>query len=261
MSPRDMAVGAYDPFGLLEIPSLTQQAIPFATSSDDLFASEDGTFRMMFVESSSALTTYRECRAWLQQMHYLVDQARSYGTVSNSVTIHYTGRPAFVTEIASGMENDMGGSSTGTLAVIGLLFYLTHRRIRPLFWLLGWLLFLLAATVAIGGLFFGTVNVVSLGFAAILTGLAEDFGIVLFEETQSHPELNAQEIRREAAPGIIWSAVTTSGGFLALNLSGLPGLGQLGSFVAIGIVLAAALMLYGFVPPLLRWRRPNRTSR
>ncbi len=43
-----------------------------------------------------------------------------------------------------------------------------------------------------------------------------------------------------------------------MNLSGLPGLGQLGSFVAIGIVLAAALMLYGFVPPLLRWRRPDR---
>jgi predicted exporter len=142
--------------------------------------------------------------------------------------------------------------------VIGLLFYLTHRRVRPLLWLLAWLLFLLAATVAIGGLLFGTVNVVSLGFAAILTGLAEDFGIVLYEETQSHPELDAKQIRHEAAPGIIWSAITTAGGFLALNLSGLPGLGQLGSFVAIGITLAAVLMLYGFVPPLLRWRRPDR---
>ncbi len=116
MSPRDMAVGAYDPFGLLEIPSLTQQAIPFASRSDDMFASEDGTFRMMFVESISPLTTYRDCRAWLKQMRYLVDQARAYGMISNSVTIHYTGRPAFVTEIAGGMENDMGGSGVhGTL--------------------------------------------------------------------------------------------------------------------------------------------------
>jgi predicted RND superfamily exporter protein len=35
----------------------------------------------------------------------------------------------------------------------------------------------------------------------------------------------------------------------------LPGLGQLGSLVAIGIVLAAVVMLYGYLPPLLRMRR------
>jgi predicted exporter len=42
---------------------------------------------------------------------------------------------------------------------------------------------------------------------------------------------------------------------LILNLSTLPGLGQLGSLVAIGIVLAAFVMLYGYLPPLLRMRR------
>src|SRR4029077_16928866 len=55
--------------------------------------------------------------------------------------------------------------------------------------------------------------------------------------------------------GIFWSAVTTAGAFLILNLSVLPGLGQLGSLVAIGIILAAVVMLYGYLPPLLRLRR------
>jgi predicted exporter len=82
-------------------------------------------------------------------------------------------------------------------------------------------------------------------------GLAEDYGIVLYQESRSHPHLSLREIRLAASPGICWSMVTTAGAFLLLNLSGLPGLGQLGTLVAIGVALAAAVMLYAYLPPLL----------
>ena len=59
-------------------------------------------------------------------------------------SIHYTGRPAFVSEIGGGMERDMGAPSAGTLAVIAILFYLTHRRWRPLLWLIVLLILILA---------------------------------------------------------------------------------------------------------------------
>ena len=113
----------------------------------------------------------------------------------------------------------MAGSAGGTLATIGILFWLTHRRLRPLFWLLFLLVVILAGATALGGLFLGTLNVVSMGFASILLGLAEDFGIVIYQESRSHPELNASELRHEVMPGIFWSAVTTAGAFLILNLS------------------------------------------
>jgi lauroyl/myristoyl acyltransferase len=138
--------------------------------------------------------------------------------------------------------------------VIALLFYISHRRWRPLLWLLVMLVLILAGTTALGGLIYGTLSVVSLGFASILLGLAEDFGIVLYQESRSHPDLTLTELRRAALPGIFWSTVTTSGAFLLLNLSGLPGLGQLGTLVAIGIGLSAVLMLYLYLPPLLRKR-------
>src|SRR5436190_16761994 len=137
-----------------------------------------------------------------------------------NVTVRYTGRPAFVAEIGSGMERDMGAPSAGTLAVIALLFYISHRRWRPLLWLIVLLIFILAIALALGGLVYGTLNVVSLGFASILLGLAEDFGIVLYEESRTHPELPVSQIRQIAAPGILWSSVTTCGAFLLLNLSG-----------------------------------------
>src|SRR6185436_11852029 len=69
--------------------------------------------------------------------------------------------------------------------------------------------------------------------------------------------MNVQELRRQAGPGIFWSAVTTAGAFLMLNFGGLPGLGQLGTLVAVGILLAGLVMVYVYLPLLLRWRRPS----
>jgi predicted exporter len=63
--------------------------------------------------------------------------------------------------------------------------------------------------------------------------------------------MSVREIQRLAAPGIFWSTVTTCAAFLMLNFGGLPGLGQLGTLVAIGIALAAIVMLYAFLPPLM----------
>jgi predicted exporter len=182
----------------------------------------------------------------------VVEAARSPASFPETVVVRYTGRPAFVAEIGGGMERDLAGPSAGTLAVIALLFYLAHRRWRPLLWLLALLLMILAGTLALGGLVYGTLSVVSLGFASILIGLAEDFGIVLYQESRTHPHLSIRDVRQEAAPGIWWSALTTAGAFLLLNFSSLPGLGQLGTLVAIGVGLAAVIMLYAYLPPLLR---------
>lgn len=255
LSPQDIAMGGYDPYGLLQLPESVSGAAPAFTRGDELFACREGKFRMIFVEARPDIAGYRACRAWLQQIRQVVQSARADGKLSSDITIHFTGRPGFVTEIAGGMENDMAGSATGTLATIGILFWLTHRRIRPLIWLLFLLLVILGITTAFAGLILGTINVVSMGFASILLGLSEDFGIVIYQESRSHPELNARELRREVAPGIFWSALTTAGGFLILNLSVLPGLGQLGSLIAIGIAVSAVMMLYAYMPPLLRLRR------
>jgi uncharacterized protein len=230
-SPGDIATLSYDPLELTRLPG--EGNASGIGSGEQLFVSGDGKFRVLFVEARPALANYKQCRAWLEEIRQVVAQQN----MPAEIRAQYTGRPAFVTEIAGGMEKDMGGSAGGTLLTIGILFYLTHRRFRPLVWLLTLLIVILGATTAIGGLFFGTLNVVSLGFASILFGLAEDFGIVLYQEARSHPELSTAQVRRMAAPGIWWSAITTAGAFLLLNLSGLPGLGQLGSLVAIGIIL------------------------
>lgn len=251
LSPNEIAMGSYDPFGLMRLPETVSAAMPIG-SADQLFSSPDGKFRIIFVEANRNLASYRDCRDWLNSIKSFVSREQSSAGFPAEIHIQYTGRPAFVTEIAGGMESDMAGPSLWTFAVIALLFYFTHRRWLPLIWLLVMLAVALAFTVAFGGLIFGTLNVVSLGFASILLGLAEDYGIILYQESRSHPELSTSQILREARSGIFWSVVTTSGAFFLLNLSGLPGLGQLGSMVAIGIIISAVVMQYAYLPLVMR---------
>jgi predicted exporter len=251
-SPNDLAWSGYDPFGLMRLPENASAGSASANAGQEFFASADGKFRILSVEAARDLSSYRDCRTWLNEIKRLVQARQTAGDWPGDVSVNYTGRPAFVAEIAGGMERDIAGPSAGTLAVIALLFYISHRSWRPLLWLLALLVVILAGTLAL--------NVVSLGFASILLGLSEDFGIVLYQEARTHPGLSSRQIRRVGAPGIFWSAVTTAGAFLLLNLSGIPGLGQLGTLVAIGVALAAVVMLYAYLPPLMRKRDAARQS-
>lgn len=257
MSPMDVARRAFDPFDLLDLPGLTNFSGLSSGQGQQMFASAEGTFRMLFVQSSVDLTSYRSCDRWLKSIQKVVEGLRAEPAPEEwkGVVIRYTGRPVFVREIASSMQHDMSGSVAGTSVIIALLFWLTHRRWLPMLWLLTLLGVILGATLALGGLVLGTISVVSMGFAAVLLGLAVDYAVVHYQEALAHPQLSVPEIRRAIAPSILWAAITTMSAFLVLNLGGLPGLGQLGTLVAIGVGLAALVMVMIYLPPLFPGRR------
>jgi predicted RND superfamily exporter protein/lauroyl/myristoyl acyltransferase len=257
MSPMDVARRAFDPFDLLNMPALTNLSGFSMEQGQQMFASSEGNFRLVFVQSGVDLSSYRQCASWLKSIHAVVAGLRAEQPKAEweSVVVHYTGRPVFVTEIAASMQHDMSGSVAGTTIIIALLFWLTHRRWLPMLWLLTLLGLILGATLALGGLVLGTISVVSMGFAAVLLGLAVDYAVVHYQEALAHPQLSVPEIRRAIAPSILWAAITTMSAFLVLNLGGLPGLGQLGTLVAIGVGLAALIMVMIYLPPLFPNRR------
>ena len=255
LSPMDIARRAFDPYDLLSVPALTNFSSLSAEQGQKMFASADGTFRILFVQARPDLASYRACSIWLKSVQDVVAGVRAGQTDWERVVVRYTGRPAFVTEIAASMQHDLSGSVAGTAAIIALLFWLTHRRWLPMFWLLTLLALILLATLALGGLVLGTVSVMSMGFAAVLLGLAVDYAVVHYQEALAHPQLSVPEIRRAIAPSILWAAITTISAFLVLNLSGLPGLAQLGTLVAIGVALAALVMVVAYLPPLFPDRR------
>ena len=255
LSPMDIARRAFDPYDLLSVPALAKFSGLSAEQGQRAFASADGTFRLIYVQARTDLAGYRECASWLKAVKAAVAGVQAHTADGAGVVIHYTGRPAFVTEIAASMQRDLSGSVTGTAIVIALLFWLTHRRWLPVLWLLTLLALILAATLALGGLILGPICVVSMGFAAVLLGLAVDYAVVHYQEALAHPQLSVPEIRRAIAPSILWAAITTISAFVVLNFGGLPGLAQLGSLVAIGVTLAALVMVIAYLPPLFPGRR------
>ena len=258
LSPEVIARLSYDPLGLTQLPGSAASAAPNFAEGQNLFASKDGKFRIIFVEAKARLATYKECYAWLQAIKAHVESALSESHIPTSVVVDYTGRPAFVSEISRGMEHDITISVGGTSVIIAILFWLAHRRVKPMLWLLTLLALILAGTLALGGLIYGNINVVSMGFAAILLGLAVDYAVVHYQEALAHPNLSVPEIRQAIAPSIFWAATTTICAFLVLNLGGLPGLGQLGTLVGVGVALAAFVMIFSFLPPLFPERRRKR---
>ncbi len=262
MSPMDLARRSFDPFNLLTMPALTNISGMNMDQGNQMFASADGKFRLLYLQSAVDLTSYRACENWLKAIHAVVAELQSGPAKENwkGVTVRYTGRPVFVEEIATTMQHDMSHSVGITSSIIALLFWLTHRRWKPMLWLLALLGLILFATLALGALVLGTISVVALGFAAVLLGLAVDYAVVHYQEALAHPQMTVPEIRRAIAPSILWAAITTMSAFLVLNLGGLPGLGQLGSLVAIGIAVSALVMVMIYLPPLFPERRQPRPN-
>ena len=249
LDPKTLAMAAYDPLGLAQLPGSAGAAI----GRDDgagMFSGDEGRFRVVSLQPPNPKMDYKAAALWVERVRQEV--AQTVASQGLDVRIGMTGGPVFLSEIAIGMERDLRNSVLLTVVVIALLFWIAHRSLRPLVCLVGALGVTLVVTIALGGLSLGTLNVVSTGFAAVLIGLVVDYGLVAYQEARVHPNLSINELRRRIAPGIGWSAVTTAGTFSVLGLTGLPGLSQLGLLTAIGLMVGAVVMLFGFLPIALK---------
>ncbi len=248
---QSATLSGYDPLGLARgALALMSSGGDMSSLMSDEFSSADGTLRLLFVTPpGQALADYRAANAWLTQIkkavreEWLPQQKELAG-----VKIGFTGDPAFQAEIATGMEGDMRQSIGAVTFIVGFLFWLLHRSVKPLLWLLLAILCANLLTLGTAGVIYGSLNVMSMGFAAILTGLIEDFGVYGLHVAREHPGERFGSICRRALPSVTWSAVSIAGIFAMLGLSQLPGVAQLGVLSALGVLIGAAVMIFGFLP-------------
>ncbi len=254
LSPAEIAWLSYDPFGLTQLPGAAAADV-LSDNRHEGFASADGAFRVLYLEAISEFRNYRDCARWLSAVQEAANRVIQSPDWPPGVVVRYTGSPAFVAEISTRMASDMRLTVLITLAVIAALFWWAHRSWGPLCWLVAMLLLVMAGALAACGLVFGTLNALSLGFGAILAGLAADYGLVVYEHAAARPTLTPGALRRLLLPGLTWAALTTATAFLMLNFAGLPGLSQLGTLVGAGVLLTPLVMLYAFLPMVSRGLR------
>jgi len=65
MSPMDLARRSFDPFNLLTMPALTNISGMNMDQGNQMFASTDGKFRLLYIQSAVDLQSYRACESWL----------------------------------------------------------------------------------------------------------------------------------------------------------------------------------------------------
>lgn len=229
----------YDPLGLTE-PLLggSGGGREFAPS----LASADGRFRLMYVESAQRLPNYKAMGKWLGS----VREAALAVATPRGVAVHFTGEPAFVSEISAGMEHDMKLSGGTALLLICLVVWLGYRDLRLLPVLAGFVGVIFVLTLATAGLLSGSLTVLTVGCGSILIGLTVDYGVLLYAAGGAPADV-VMRTRR----GIGWAAATTAASFGALVFAGMPGLADLGVLVGVGVVIGAGLFL-GVFPRVLR---------
>ena len=246
VSPRDIAQLSYDPYGL-STSLAGAEGLGGAQKSE--FSSGDGKFRAIYVEAAGPFENYKLTAAWLKQIRAICSSQNAGG----AATIGFTGEPAFVAEISTGMEWDMATSAISTLLLISLIFWLCYGKFAPLRWLVFMLLLTFLLSLATAGLFLNQITVIGAGFASVMIGLSVDYGYFIYQQSLRHSG-PVRQLQWHCLQNILWTSSTTAAAFFALNLSSMPGLSQLGTMVGIGVCVGALVMLGVFAPLAMRLR-------
>jgi uncharacterized protein len=263
LSGQDLAMNAHDPFGFLAHPAVAD--VLASSGGGGGFASADGTSHLIFIDAPVEIPGYREAGAWLDRVRVSI---ANWQTAQDSATheaatdasspdprtlvpspfkVSITGEPAFSSEIGMAMEKDMSGSIGITLTLIALLFWWMQRRLMLLHGLVITLCLVFAVALGVAGWIYGELSIMALASAEILIGLATDYGLVICQEAKSVGH-DRRKLLRAAGPPVLCGAITTTVVFSALNLGGLPGMAQLGSIVAFGLLAAGILMIVFYLP-------------
>ncbi len=254
-SPKPEMELTLDPLGLIA-PSLKPFAGSAAMESDEPFTSPDGTMRIFPVVTNQPSISAFDCQKLMKEVNSFRASALE-GWEGGKLEVLITGRSAYVAEISLSMRHDIVATVLSSIALVGAVFFIGFRRWLPLLGMGFALLLCCLVGLAAGLLIFHRLNMVTVGFCAILVGLGVDFAILIYGRYQQargegadHPRAIADAIHN-LGRAIFFGALTTAVGFLALVLSNSSGFIQLGVLIAIGISAAALLMttiFFLFVP-------------
>lgn len=262
MSMAEMKLN-FDALGLVQ-EAMKPLAGSFANGDEGQgFTSPDGTMHLVFVETNQPDIGPRACQVLMRRVDDFIARFLASLDPAARPRILVTGRTAYVDQISRAMHFDILTTLGGSILLVSAVFYFGFRRFWPLVALMNVLLLCCVAAIALGGLIFHELNLITVGLCSILVGLGVDFGMLLYGAYQAqrnagvpHEQAISASLR-QLSGGIFIGALTTAAGFGSLALSGCAAFAQLGSLIAIGIVVASVLMMTVFYACLSRRRPPE----
>jgi len=250
----------FDALGLAQ-EAMRPMAGSFTAEPSEAFVSDDGSMHLVFVETNQTGIGPHECQALMRKVDAFRERFLAGCPVKPVILV--TGRNAFVDQISRSMRFDIVSTLLGSVILVSVVFFIGFRRFLPLVALMHVLLLCCVMAVAAGGLIFHELNLITIGLCSILVGLGVDFGMLLYGSYQSqrnvgveHEEAIARSLG-QLGEGIIMGALTTAAAFVSFVLSGCEAFEQLGTLIAIGILIAGVLMMTVFYACVSRRRPPE----
>ena len=245
-SPRPQFELELDPLGVIA-RALKPFAENNAIEQEQPLTSPDRTMRVFLAVTNQRAVGAFECQRLMREVNAFRAGATE-GWTGGPLQVLVTGRSAYVAEISLSMRYDIIATLLGSVLLVGIIFFVGFRRWIPLLGMGFSLLLSCLVALAAGLLIFGRLNMVTVGFCAILVGLGVDFAILIFGRYQQartdgepHPQAVATAVPK-LGRAVFFGALTTAVGFLALILSGSIGFIELGVLIAIGILFAGLFM-------------------
>jgi len=226
---------ALDPLGLVQVGDVSEDGMQL---QEGLGFGGQG-LRVLQIDLPGHRNDAKTMKAWMTDLEAAIAETNP------EVEWSTAGWAPYLVEITRSMRSELRISALFTFGVVLMLFLMVYRTIAPLFVLAICLAATALGTVLLGDLIYGSLNAISIGFAAILIALVVDYSIIVYQE-QAQPSDPDGNFQLSVVGPVGWAAATTSLVFLALNFSAIPGIAQLGTLVALGLILGAAVSLSYF---------------
>ena len=181
---------------------------------------------------------------------------------SGRAAVRLTGQVALDDEEFGTVANGAEQALVLSLVLVAVWLFLAVRTWRIVVPIMLTLLLGLLATTGFAALAVGTLNLVSVAFAVLFTGIAVDFTIqfaVRFRETRGfYPPIDEalQQTARRAGVQILVASLASMAGFLAFTPASFIGVAQLGLIAGVGMLIAFCCTIT-FLPALLATFRPR----
>ncbi len=276
-NPLQARIAQLDPLGLRDLIPSDQETLLRATSAGRKFPlkmktgyleTKDGRFVLvpLVVDFPSA-----DAKATARIIRWLGDGAKgelplraTLGEIEAGLAAH--GDRAFALQITGAhavafwesqrLTKEVLLSLSLSFILIGLVYWIGFRTLSGFGFVVGPLLVGMVWALGLVGWSLGELNMMSAGFGAVLLGIGDDVGILLYSRYRDERRGGrAKPVALRAAllgtgPGVVVGCVATSLAFLSGLVAPFPGFRDLGITAGLGL-LACLLSSFLLMPPLL----------
>ena len=217
-SPRPQVELDFDPLGLIG-PAIRPFAEGNAVEEDQPLTSPDRTMRVFLVVTNQKTPSASDSQKLMHRVdRFCAEPLAGWGRRTDKTPRDWP-LGLRLGHFLLSMRHDVAATLIGSIILVGGIFFVGFRRWLPLAGMGFSMLLSCLVGLAIGLLIFGQLNMVTIGFSAILVGLGVDFAIPLsfgrYQQARGDGESHRQAVATSVAKlgrAVFFGALTTSGG-------------------------------------------------